>query len=162
METADFLTHEREAIVDAAEAALARMRARHYESAGASEARQRLEALYDHLLDALRSRDLGPIVAHAEHVAQERFSAGYDLSEVQAAFNTLEEATWSRRVRRIATDAVRGGARARQHDPRRGKGRARAQIRLARHEHTRSFARLAGPVRGHRGSDANVDETAGR
>jgi hypothetical protein len=96
VETTQFLTHEREAIVDAAEAALARMRARHYESAGASEVRQRLEALYDHVLDALRSRDLGPIVAHAEQVAEERFNAGYDLSEVQTAFNTLEEATWSR------------------------------------------------------------------
>jgi hypothetical protein len=96
VDTAQFLTHEREAIVDSAEAALARMHARHYESAGAREVHQRLEALYDHLLDALRSRDLAPIVAHAEQVAQERFNAGYDLSEVQAAFNTLEEATWSR------------------------------------------------------------------
>jgi hypothetical protein len=96
METAEFLTHEREAIIDAAEAALARMHARHYESAGASEVRQRLEALFDHLLDALRSRDLGPIVAYAEQVAHERFNAGYDLSEVQTAFNALEEATWAR------------------------------------------------------------------
>jgi len=96
VDTAQFLTHEREAIVDAAEASLARMHARHYESAGASEVRQRLEALYGNLLDALRSRDLEPIVAHSEQVAQERFNAGYDLSEVQAAFNTLEEATWSR------------------------------------------------------------------
>jgi hypothetical protein len=96
MKTAEFLTHERDVIVDAAEATLARMHARHYESAGASEVRQRLEALYDHLLDALRSRDLGPIVAYAEQVAQERFNAGYDLSEVQTAFNALEEATWTR------------------------------------------------------------------
>jgi hypothetical protein len=57
------------------------MHARHYESAGANEVRQRLEALYDHLLDALRSRDLGPIVSYAEQVA-----------EVQTAFNALEEA----------------------------------------------------------------------
>jgi hypothetical protein len=63
METAEFLTHDREAIVDAAEAALARMHARHYESAGASEVRRRLEVLFHHLLGALRSRDLGPIVA---------------------------------------------------------------------------------------------------
>jgi RsbT co-antagonist protein rsbRD N-terminal domain len=96
VETTEFLIHEREAIVEAAEAALARMHARHYESAGASEVRQRLGALYDHLLDALRSRDLGPIVAYAEQVARERFNAGYDLSEVQTAFNALEEATWSR------------------------------------------------------------------
>jgi hypothetical protein len=94
VDTPEFLTHEREAIVESAEAALARMHARHYESAGAGEVRQRLEALYDHLLDALRSRDVGPIVAYAEQVARERFNAGYDLSEVQTAFNALEEATW--------------------------------------------------------------------
>ena len=36
-----------------------------------------------------------PIVGYAEQVADERFAAGYDLSEVQVAFNALEEATWS-------------------------------------------------------------------
>jgi RsbRD-like negative regulator of sigma factor len=96
VETAQFLTQARDAIVDAAEAALARTHARHYESAGASAVRQRLEALFDQMLDALRSRDLGPIVSYAERVADERFDAGYDLSEVQTAFNALEEATWSR------------------------------------------------------------------
>ena len=96
MDTAEFLNHEREAIVDAAEVALARTHARHYESAGANEVRHRLQALFDHVLDAVRSRDLGSIVAYAEQVAHERFNASYDLSEVQTAFNALEEATWSR------------------------------------------------------------------
>jgi hypothetical protein len=36
------------------------------------------------------------MLSYAEQVAEERFNAGYDLSEVQTAFNTLEEATWSR------------------------------------------------------------------
>ena len=40
METAEFLTDERETIVEAAEAALARMHARHYDAAGASEIRR--------------------------------------------------------------------------------------------------------------------------
>jgi hypothetical protein len=96
IDTAGFLTDERDAILEAAEAALARMHARHYESAGVSEVRQRLEALFDHLLEALRSRDLGRIVGYAEQVAQDRFNAGYDLYEVQTAFNALEEATWRR------------------------------------------------------------------
>jgi hypothetical protein len=72
------------------------MHARHYESARPSEVRQRLESLFDHPLATLRSRDLGPIVAYAEQVARERFAGGYDLSEAQTAFNTLEEATWTR------------------------------------------------------------------
>jgi hypothetical protein len=96
MKTAEFLTREREAIVDAAESALERTPARHYETAGAGEVRRRLEALFDHVLDALSSRNLGPALAYAEQVAEERFNAGYDLSEVQTAFNALEESTWSR------------------------------------------------------------------
>ena len=96
METAEFLTRERQPIVDAADAALARTHTRHYETAGANEVHRRLEALFDRLLEALSTRDLGSVLAYAQRVAQERFNAGYDLSEVQTAFNALEEATWSR------------------------------------------------------------------
>jgi RsbT co-antagonist protein rsbRD N-terminal domain len=96
METAEFLTRERQPIVDAAESALARSHARHYDAAGDAEVHRRLEALFDHLLRALTERDIGPIVAYAQKVAEDRFEAGYDLSEVQTAFNALEEATWAR------------------------------------------------------------------
>ena len=33
---------------------------------------------------------------HVENIAKERFSAGYDLYEVQSAINELEEAIWKR------------------------------------------------------------------
>lgn len=72
------------------------MHVEHYETAGASEVQQRLAALYDQLVESIQRRDLGPIVSYAEQVARERFTSGYDLSEVQVAFNALEEATWSR------------------------------------------------------------------
>jgi hypothetical protein len=96
METAEFLTQQREAIVDAAETALSRTPAPHYGSAGAEEVRKRLEALFDRLLEALARRDVGPMLVYTQQVAEERFNAGYDLSEVQSAFNALEEATWTR------------------------------------------------------------------
>jgi hypothetical protein len=35
---------------------------------------------------------------YAEKVARERFEDGYDVSEVQAAFNVLEQAMWRRVV----------------------------------------------------------------
>lgn len=95
-DVAAFLSVERDSILQAAEAGLARMHAQHYEAAGATEVHERLAALYDHLVESIRRRDLGPIVSYAERVARERFTAGYDLSEVQVAFNALEEATWSR------------------------------------------------------------------
>ena len=95
-DTAELLERERAAIVAAAGAALARAHARHYDSAGPVETTRRLDALYDRLLEALASHDLGAVTRHAEDVAAERFDAGYDLSEVQTAFNVLEEAIWAR------------------------------------------------------------------
>lgn len=96
METAEFLIRERQVIVRTAEDALARLHERHYESAGAAEVERRLDTLFDHLVAAVATRDLTPCVVYAQEVADERFAAGYDLSEVQAAFNALEAATWSR------------------------------------------------------------------
>jgi hypothetical protein len=95
-DTAELLERERAAIVAAAGAALARAHARHYDSAGLEETTRRLDALYDRLLAALGSHDLGAVIGHAEEVAEERFEAGFDLSEVQTAFNVLEEAIWTR------------------------------------------------------------------
>jgi hypothetical protein len=91
-----FFEQERETIIRAAEAALARAHARHYEAAGEAEVHRRLELLVDRLLRSLGERDLGPMIAYAQELAEERFNAGYDLVEVQAAFNALEEATWQR------------------------------------------------------------------
>ena len=94
--TAEFLTRERGPIVAAAQAALERTHSRHYESDGALELHRRLETLFDQMLAAIVDRDVGPLVEYAQQVAQERFDAGYDLSEVQTGFNALEEATWQR------------------------------------------------------------------
>jgi hypothetical protein len=96
VDTAEFLREHRIEIVEEAEGALARLGARHYQSAGETEVHRRLEALFDQLSDSLDHRDLAPMVAYAESVAEERFNAGYDLSEVQAAFNALEESIWTR------------------------------------------------------------------
>ena len=92
-ETVGFLIAERTAIVDEA---LGDLTSRHYAAAGASEVRRRLESLLDRVLESLDSADVAPIVAYAEEIAGERFDAGYDLSEVQAAFNALEAAIWTR------------------------------------------------------------------
>ena len=89
---AAFLSSRREAILGSAEQALERMHATHYESAGAEANRQRLGALFDRLVQGLDAHDVGPIIAYAQQIARERFEAGYDLSEVQIAFNALEEA----------------------------------------------------------------------
>jgi hypothetical protein len=103
-----FLTREREAIVEAASVALGRSHARHYDLAGSEDVHVRLEALFDRLLDAVGRRDLADVLAYARHLAEERFNAGYDLSEVQTAFNALEEATWSRAFARLDAAQLAG------------------------------------------------------
>lgn len=104
MDTADFLARERGTIVREAEDALARLHERHYESVGALEVEQRLEKLFDQLVGAVSKRDLGSMITYACTVAQERFDAGYDLSEVQAAFNALEAATWARIIAELEAE----------------------------------------------------------
>jgi len=94
-DVAGFLAARRGPIVDEAEAALSRLHPRHYEAAGAVETRRRLELLFDRLLEAAGSMDVTAMVEYAQAVAEERFGAGYDLAEVQTAFNALEEATWA-------------------------------------------------------------------
>jgi hypothetical protein len=41
------------------------------------------------------------MIDHSGTVARERFSAGYDLWEVQTAFNVLEEIIWQRILREL-------------------------------------------------------------
>jgi hypothetical protein len=53
--------------------------------------------VFDVVLTSLTERDLMPI-HRAEAVARERFAAGFDIAEVQTAFNVLEEAMWRRVV----------------------------------------------------------------
>lgn len=96
VDTAAFLEREREPILSAAGAALARSAMPHYDREENETVRGRLSALLDRLVEALSQRDLGPMIEHAEHIADERFEAGYDLFEVQVAFNALEEASWAR------------------------------------------------------------------
>jgi len=102
IDTKAFLTDNRREILDAAEAGIRRNQLGHYARAGDREVRRRLRVLLDLLTEAAATRDLGPVAAYAGALAVERFDGGYDLSEVQSAFNALEEAVWSRIVARVA------------------------------------------------------------
>ena len=93
-EALQVLEQERATIVDAAAESVRHSHTR-YVSAGQGETRRRLEALFDELAGALSSRDLGSVIDYARRLAAERFESGYDLAEVQGAFNALEEATWT-------------------------------------------------------------------
>jgi hypothetical protein len=83
-------------ILAEAMAAIGRSHVKHYERDGEQHTQQRLKALLVLTVRAVKERNLGPMVAHADEIARERFNAGFDLWEVQTAFNVLEEAIWMR------------------------------------------------------------------
>lgn len=85
-------------IIEEAAAALERANLKHYAATDATERRARLRRLLDLVTRCVGSRDLIPMIDHAKQVATERFHAGYDISEVQCAFNVLEETLWQRLV----------------------------------------------------------------
>ena len=73
----------------------------HYERDGKEATRERLEALFDHVAQAIRARDLGELLDYAERIAKQRFDASFDLCEVQTAFFMIEEAIGRRALARI-------------------------------------------------------------
>jgi len=83
-------------IVDEAMDAIRRAHLKHYESAGIQPTRVRLAGLYALTRQCVGKRTLTPIIEHAERIAAERYAAGYDLAEIQTAFNALEEVIWKR------------------------------------------------------------------
>jgi hypothetical protein len=93
--TSAFLAERRVAIVDVALAELNRRRIGHYASSSIDEVRLRLDRLYDLVIRAAETGDLGEVVAYAERLAAERYHSGYGLNEVQAACNVLEESVWT-------------------------------------------------------------------
>lgn len=98
MDVVQLLTLERTAVLEEAFAALQRSGPVHYEAAGERFTHDRLGDLFDLVLTALRERRLEPVEQYCEDIAQRRFESGFGISEVQTAFNTLEEAMWKRVV----------------------------------------------------------------
>ena len=95
MDLAKYLHDSSDEILGASTAAIGRSLLKNYELAGKEQTHQRLKALFVLTTRAVKERNLGPMVAYAETIARDRFAAGFDLSEVQTAFNVLEEATWT-------------------------------------------------------------------
>jgi hypothetical protein len=100
----EFLQTNAAGIIEEACQALTRSQAKHYQQAGPEHLHARIKALYTLTVRGVKERNLGPMVAHADAVAIERFSAGYDLWEVQTAFNVLEEVLWQKVLKSLPAD----------------------------------------------------------
>jgi hypothetical protein len=85
-------------VLDAAYSSLHGSHVTHYELAGEEFTRQALADLFRLVVTAIQTRDLASISSYADAIAVARFNNGYDISEVQMAFNALEDAMWRRVV----------------------------------------------------------------
>jgi hypothetical protein len=94
MDLASMLMDAEQAVLAEAQLTLRRSHSHHYEAAGVEFTHERLADLFRLVVGAIRDRDLAAVGAYSEQVALERFNAGFDVSEVQAAFNALEVAMW--------------------------------------------------------------------
>ena len=98
----ELLSQRRSEVLDDAFAALQRSAVVHYELSGEEFTRERLAELFDIVVTALHERELAPVGSYAEGVAEHRFAAGFGISEVQTAFNVMEEAMWRQAVVGVA------------------------------------------------------------
>lgn len=96
MELLPYLQQNAAAIVDEAAGKVGRAAAPHYAAGGPERTRAQLKALLDRVILSLAEKSLLPVVEHSQAIARERFAAGFDLAEVQVAFNVLEEVVWAR------------------------------------------------------------------
>src|SRR5664279_5961001 len=90
MALTEALSAARDDVLQEASASLKRGHLAHYEASGSLASRRRLNDLFDLIVECLAKRTLDTITQYAYNVAEERFNAGFDIAEVQTAFNVLE------------------------------------------------------------------------
>lgn len=94
MSCAQLLKDRSTIILAQAQRMMARAHLQSYEKAGATQTFERLQMLYALVQRSVEDKSLTRIRRYAEDLARERYEAGFDLWEVQTAFNVLEEAIW--------------------------------------------------------------------
>ena len=106
MDLIQLLQTRSEAILSESVAAMRRANVPHYEQAGFGRAEERLKTLLALTVKSLSENDLSHVVQLAEKIARERYESGYDLQEIQTAFNVLEEAIWTHIVKEIPPEGL--------------------------------------------------------
>ncbi|HMV99082.1 MAG TPA: hypothetical protein PLL06_13255 [Acidobacteriota bacterium] len=94
MNLPQLLEFKRNDLINEALGILNQARLSHYDDAGYSQRRLYLIRLYDLMTQCIEQNDMVPMLNYIKALAEERFTTGFDLSEVQMAFNVMEEVIW--------------------------------------------------------------------
>ena len=106
MEASAVLAGAADRFVNDAVTALEHRQHPHYQESTAQDRRRYLEDLVTLVVECVRDRHVEPIIDASQRIAAQRFVAGFDIAEVQGAFNVLEEVLW-----RGVTDLLAGETR---------------------------------------------------
>ena len=106
MDLVDLLKSRRDRIVDRTLEAMRRAHLSHYEALGAEQTRRLVESLFDVTVTTIAGREARPMLQTVDRIAEERYTRGFDLFEVQTAFNGLEEATWREVAEAVAPERL--------------------------------------------------------
>ena len=90
----DILRESEQSIVEKAAVNLGNYRLKQYEMAKLSEIEWWLGALFSALCDSIQQESLKPFLEYSEKLGKLRAEKGFDLKEVQIAYNLLEEHIW--------------------------------------------------------------------
>lgn len=91
---AQLLRDREEQILSEAAKDLKSARLVHYSASNDAENEERLNRLYTLTLECIAQKQCVKLADYARAIARERFAQGFDLQEVQAAMNALENAIW--------------------------------------------------------------------
>jgi len=95
MELTEFLDKRKNTILENAYVILKNHHLKSYDNSTSGENKERLQKLFDLSLESIKTKDLKHINTYSSELGEKRFHSGFDLSEVQTAFNALEEVIWN-------------------------------------------------------------------
>lgn len=95
MDLPSIITANQKAIIENAVDILHHSSACHYCAQTKEENTHRIQILVNYLVALLTERNPNLIDEYCKNLAKTRFQEGYELKEVQAAINSLQESLWS-------------------------------------------------------------------
>jgi hypothetical protein len=94
MELHVLLDKKSDTILNEALALMSRASLKHYEYGGEQQTRKKIAKLLELTQQSVLEKNLIPMINYIEKMAHQRFLSGFELQEVQTAFNVLEECIW--------------------------------------------------------------------
>lgn len=105
MNLIELLESKAEEIINGASNAMQRTGMKHYDADTPEQIRKKLTMLYHLTERGVNEQNLFPMISYVEKMAEERFSSGFDLQEVQTAINVLEEFMWKQIIENLPAGA---------------------------------------------------------